>query len=548
MTRMPNTFFKKSKTIANDFLQSIVFIDDRAYLEANSKDSNEIRMHDFDALKVTQAFAKKQKICAVYKPETKEDIDNLIELAKKADITVLDWQIRIVEEAKEGESEQDAENDDPRGPHTIRLIKEILSDPLTGSGSLKLILVYTGDLALQDITDTIFEELQKEKILELAKDNCKIFTKNVKILVIAKPSEEKDGQGKFKHNPELNERIVKYEDLPDFVLNEFTLMTNGLLSNFVLQSLNILRRNTFRLIKIYNTQLDPAFAIHRLLLPNPDDSKEQMVELFSDSVNGLLNYNNAGEILAIKEIENWTNENLTLNYTVPISGKNIRIDNNFVNKLLDSGVDTSLKEYWAANNFGELSSNGLSTFTKLIHEKGASFLTPQYGDSNNIDCEFSILTHHKSNLKQPSSYPKMSLGTLIKELSTDGSNAKYFVCIQAKCDSVRLKKERKFLFLPLTKSASSKFQIVVSEDSYTKLQIIKDTYELKTIKFKPIDEGDSILAEKQESNFVFKSTYNEQYIWICDLKDLHSQRISSNYAYQLSRIGLDESEWLRRSS
>ena len=544
---MADKFFEKSKTIANDFLQSIVFIDDRAYLESNNKDSNEIRMHDFDALKVTQAFAKKQKICAVYKPESKEDIDNLIGLAKKADITVLDWQIRIIEEAKEGESEQDAENDDPRGPHTIRLIKEILSDPLTGSGSLKLILVYTGDLALQDITDTIFDELQKEKISELAKDNCKISTKNVKILVIAKPSDDEDGQSKFKHNPELNERIVKYEDLPDFILNEFTLMTNGLLSNFVLQSLNILRRNTFRLIKIYNNQLDPAFAIHRLLLPNQDDSKDQMVELFSDSVSGLLNYNNAGEVLAVKEIRDWTNQKLAINYSATISGKTIKVDNNFVNNLFDSGVETWLKKYWADNNHGELSNGAVTNFVKLI-EKGSSFLIPEWEDSNNVDCEFSILTHHKSNLKQPSSHPKMSLGTLIKQLPGDGCDARYFVCIQAKCDSVRLKKERKFLFLPLTKATSSKFQIVVLEDSYSKLQIVKDTYELKTIKFKPNDDGDSILAEKQDSKFVFKSTYNEDYVWICDLKDLHSQRISSNYAYQLSRIGLDESEWLRRSS
>jgi hypothetical protein len=33
-----------------------------------------------------------------------------------------------------------------------------------------------------------------------------------------------------------------------------------------------------------------------------------------------------------------------------------------------------------------------------------------------------------------------------------------------------------------------------------------------------------------------------------DLKDLHAQRIVDEYASQLSRVGLDESEWLRRGA
>ncbi len=35
--------------------------------------------------------------------------------------------------------------------------------------------------------------------------------------------------------------------------------------------------------------------------------------------------------------------------------------------------------------------------------------------------------------------------------------------------------------------------------------------------------------------------------WILELKEAHAQRIVNNFAAQLSRVGLAESEWLRRT-
>ena len=57
---MPNNFLATAESIANDFLQSVVFIDDKAY---TSETSNE---HYFNALEISNQFAKSQKICAVY--------------------------------------------------------------------------------------------------------------------------------------------------------------------------------------------------------------------------------------------------------------------------------------------------------------------------------------------------------------------------------------------------------------------------------------------------------------------------------------------------
>ena len=200
---MSNSFFDKSKEIANGFLQSIVFIDDRAF--ATDGPNN----HDFDAKQITQVFAKTRKICAVYNPETRVDIENLALLIKKADVAVLDWQINLKEVVDS--SEKDADDDDPRGPHTKRIISEILSDPLTGKGSIKLILIYTGEIDLPGITDEIYDYLNTINIEGLKKGDCSVFTENIKILVVAKPASEDDTDGlKFKHNPKLNSKVIPY--------------------------------------------------------------------------------------------------------------------------------------------------------------------------------------------------------------------------------------------------------------------------------------------------------------------------------------------------
>ena len=119
--------------------------------------------HDFDAYAITKAFALHHKICAVYKPKTEQDIDNLAQIVKKADITVLDWQIDLFTEvpSKESEEEDDV-SEDLRGIHTLKIIRAILLDSTASKGGLKLILVYTGTTNLDGIAEAIHKNLKSE--------------------------------------------------------------------------------------------------------------------------------------------------------------------------------------------------------------------------------------------------------------------------------------------------------------------------------------------------------------------------------------------------
>ncbi len=534
---MNNPFFEKSKEIANNFLQSIVFIDDKAYSGITAEDPN----HDFDAQKVSMAFAKEKKICGVYQPKSKKDIADFKIIVKKADVIILDWKIILNDTAIE-DPNADADAEDPRGLYTLEILKDILEDSSKNKESLKLIVIYTGETDLNEITDTIFEELSGIKS-DLQKESCQLYSSNIKILIRAKSSVGDDEVDiKFNHLKDFRDKIIKYKDLPSFVLNEFTSMTSGLLSNFVLYSLTTIRENTFKLIALYNKELDDAFVAHRLFLPNPNDSKDHLIDILSQSIQALLNYNEVGEKSISKElIESWIDLK-TIGTIIEVSKNKIQINNEFVKKWSETnfietviGIHADIDKSKAATKLNEFSKSGGSSFIK--------------GSDNKIkDIEFSILTHHKSNLKNQSAIPKLTLGSIVLKEGMEGSN-EYFLCIQAKCDSVRVTDNTRFLFLPLEPvSDGKKFHFVVQDldGNHLKLNVLKDTYKLKTIKFNPSANSDSVIADKESLNYYFTSTHNEKLYWICDLKDLHAQRIANLYASQLSRVGLDESEWLRR--
>ncbi len=542
---MSDAFFRTSKIIANDFLQSVVFVDDRAFV--TEEKNNE---HEFNAVQITRAFANSQKVCAVYRPESIQDIDNLAILAKKADVTVLDWRIDGITDENEGDEngEEDADEIDPRGPHTLKIIRTILADPLTGKGSLKLILIYTGETDLPGITDAVHDNLQKESIENVKKGDCTIFTENIRILVLAKRA----GKGQFKHNPELKNKIVSYEDLPDFILMRFTEMTAGLLTNFVLQSLTAIRANTFRFIKLYQKDLDASFVMHRLLLPNREDSEEQLIETLTLSIEALLNYQNTGDAVSRDKVFDWLNSRSFTNKAISIRGKGLIVDDAFIKDWETDGFVTACKNKWAVSNFGAISKSLIADFEdierKQLHKAGSIYLREE-NETVDIDCKFSILTHHRSNLKQPSKVPRLTLGTLIKQELPEGAEVReerYYLCIQARCDSVRVNALRKFLFLPLEKADNSKFHFVIEENDFTKLRIKKEAFELRTIKFEPNSEHQVVLASEDDGKYFFDSNHDERFIWLADLKEAHAQREVNNFAAKISRVGLDESEWLRR--
>lgn len=552
---MSSPFFNTSKQIASDFLQSIVFIDDKAFDNPLNKGE-----HDFDAYAVTNAFASYQKICAIYKPKNEQDISNLAQLAKKADVTVLDWQIDLHTEvpSKESEEEDDV-NEDLRGIHTLRIIREILLDPVASKGGLKLILVYTGTPNLDDIAEAIHKNLESNGI-SLKRTFCEVCADNIKILVIAKTDQtlatEGGPQGQFAHNPDLKGRVVSYEQLPNYIIERFAKITTGLLPNFVLKALTVVRENTFKFVSLYNKDLDKAFLAHRLLLPDQNDSKELLVELFAHSIHSLLTYNSVAETVGTDNVLSWIDtQKLSAHLNIVCKNdkkKKVDIDNEFFKLWSKHGFVKAATELWQTHTYGTVDDKQEENFKVSLRKLKGHFLSDDINDPQ--DRQFSILTHHKSIFKPTPVSPRLTLGAVVR-----GKKSGYWVCIQQRCDSVRIYGVRRFLFLPLEElkpNSEGDFHFVTEQG--VRLKLKKKSFELKTIKFLSNNKNGVIKAKKQNGKFFFtpyhyganrrtqRNKNDELLEWIFDLKDLHAQRIAIEFANELSRVGIDEAEWLRR--
>jgi hypothetical protein len=130
----------------------------------------------------------------------------------------------------------------------------------------------------------------------------------------------------------------------------------------------------------------------------------------------------------------------------------------------------------------------------------------------------------------------------------------YWLCLQPRCDCVRIRDKRDFVFIPLKKlntmGNNAIFHIIVEdEDSeFSKLKLINQNYETVKLEFTSNGSPEEIIkAFEKEGNFYFKTSDSTlKFRWIAELKDDQAQRIANNFAAQISRVGLDESEWLRR--
>ncbi|GEM_PF-344241 len=547
--KMNSSFFKKSKAVADDFIQSIVFLDDRVYQkQGNEQDI----IHDLDAFEITKAFASRKKICAVYDPQTNEDISHFKSIAHKADIIVLDWFIEIDNPDGEegGDDEADADDQDIKGTYTKDIIKSIVTN---ASDGLKIILVYTGETDLGGISEEINNLLANSS---LNTECCKIDIGKIRILVRAKSNNQEGDDTRFNHSPHLKNKVLKYSQLPDFLLNEFTKLTEGLLSNFALSSLSILRTSTSKILGLYSKHLDYAYLEHKSAIPNSEDAENLLIDLFKDSIGDLLHYKQLNRQISKKIVKDWMTDrikkvNLSLKKkdgTIYNPDETFERSKELLLNLIYSDEKDVQKKF--VNIFTPLSASKKKAeeFVKYLKLNNIDlFINPaEIGSKGDLISDFARLTHHKNVFLPRGAKPILSLGSVVK----GNKSQKYFICIQQKCDSVRIgnDEQRKFLFLPLEPTEDENFNFITHDN--IKLRLSNKSYGLRTLKFTSTRDG-VVEAKKVREKFLFSQIYNkrsdEKFEWVLDLKDLHSQRIVTDYAATLSRVGLDESEWLRRS-
>ncbi len=504
---------------AKRFLRTAILVDDEAYMYGNGSDApkgevvtpgrqlrapraeehsklSDTETHSLNARSIMDAFSAKGVVCGVVGPTHSE-----LEAMKRADIVVLDWFM------------QDGTPD-----YTLKLLKKLLTEE-QDRNALRLIAIYTGEADLEGIGRSILHELQTDQLnLKQSEEKTTITFDHGRIALYAKPAV---------NLPErLNNRRVAENELPGRLVADFASMTEGLLPGIALTALTAAREDEHKILARFSAELDPAFVSHAICLPHAENAEWHFVTHVAEELRGLVDEAVAAESPAGNTaIKHWIRRK---------AGKNQSFK--FGNRVLQPQdtvdlVTKSLKE------------------VEGISEKDFKYLSSLFAgsDATHLDQELAWLMSFRTIYNAPA--PRLWLGSVVAMIKNDAEE-KPLLCIMPRCDSVRLESKTTFPFLSLIEP-EKKFpnQIVAQINrEFVRYSIGVRPSDWVLADFEPEAGIGAVPAKRAEQNnqFEFTDTCGVHYVWRGELKAEYAQRVAQSFASTLSRVAVDESEWLRR--
>ena len=523
---------------ATEFLQTVVVIDDKPYFDRVSDEvgkesmsaagqetenaANDIHPNlqkpvgdkpssmadpeELDVKTLIDEFANKGIACAVLWPYSVDDgFSQATKLTEVADIVVLDWIIN---------------NDNGR------TAKELIQGMLEGDGNTdrtRLIAVYTGQPGLTGVPESCAQVLTEYFGTEPESLCDFTFQSGAVRLAIF-------GKERTRFSPldeEVAKRIVATSELPQRLIREFASMTNGLLPNLAIAGLSEIRSQTHRLLKQFSRDLDPAYLGHRLLIRSPQDAEDHALAML------------VAEILSVLESTDVTKYVGTNAICARIEEISLAGDLRFEHLPIDGADDIPfLVENGVTHK--DFSFGGWK-WAKVTH----AFAQNEMADDSNR--QFAHLMNVKTRYGERD--PCLTLGSILH--SKQDENDSYWICMQPKCDAVRITEAKPFPLIPLKRVSdhSKDFTIVVKhQNSWVLLEVPQNPFHIKMFEFQPTDHVRQLVTTERCGNMpMFKSVDGQVFEWIDELKDEHSQRIANDFAASFARVGLSESEWVRRS-
>ena len=564
MTEVVNTsdFAEQSKKVAQRFLRNVLLLDDRALIrpapilskkqatlvppgpesvgaELSLTTQVQPGAESLDADELVRGFAKLGVMCAPLVPNTDgaggEDsfVKDVSDAAERADILVLDW---WMSGNRNWSKTQLAE----------RVIRKILELDQVAGGRLRLVAIYTGELRTARIL---------EKVKRLVGRRYPGFA--------ALPVGDANGaqvdwlsKGPFRlvvipknYGAEVGDRVSE-SGLAYRLVEEYSELTHGLLRNVAFRGLAALRERAHQMLATFEDDIDPAFLIHRALLPNANDAESHVIEILGSELLAILEEQGAAIEAGSEAIEGW------LHYHGPDSFVEVdgllkwgqcKID--AWSRVLTGGVS------YDSRPKGEVSRAEVDDLTDVLRSKGTQALVPR--DANHQGYDYGEIARQAnfrfaSLMKMRNVYteerPHLTLGTVLFR-KYDG---KYFVCLQPKCDSVRLRNSTPFPLLSLTiVEEQDKYDLILKgegeENEWICLVVRTRSRNLELPTFTPEGTSGRVVATKKAGRFSFKDDKRVEYRWVAAMKDEHALKVVSDLSSNLARPGPNDSEWLRRN-
>jgi len=498
----------------------------RLDLELTAPDEDQLRQaaqdHPLVAKALIDAFADVGVVCSVLSPEKGDQIEErFLRAAARADLLVLDWELH-----KDG------------GSTARQLIKAVFDqDSNAPRKRLRVIAIYTGQPGLSDIIDEIRthlgldEEAVADGGMSLARDNWRItaFAKRL--------GEEL--------RPELDDRQIAESDLPKRLATEFARLTDGLVPAVTLAALAAIRSDTHRVLQALPADLDIGYLGHRVASPFPEDVQGHLVEMIAAEITSVLGEHDVGKSADVAVIEEWLavarSDDPPLKCGAALTPKR-SFDAGEMTKLLEIGLGLD-------EELGQHKKEGISvdTLKKKIRPKAAHLFTNDAAEADESADIFALRTAVRTVYSRPRRI--LRLGTIV--LRDD----RYLVCLQPRCDSVRLKPgvARGYPFLPLKvvdrdEAAPHEFVVQRPDDhELLRLQLSIKPYTLVTYDFLGGPHRYVEATEAGPNAWELKDASDNPLRWVAELKPEFAQRVAVNLAAEIARVGLAESELVRLS-
>lgn len=548
----PQTFFDESRLIAEKFIQTVVAVDDNISFGERPNSINHSDLHvqvpddesglgtssvgthelsldapdlnsNLNYQELSACFANKSILCSalkVYEGDGGEQqtINATFNISKKADITILDWQM---------ESEQSNYGNIAKGA-----IKKLLQYDVDGNGRLRLILIYTSESintvlgALNGQLTEFQPKIEHEKEIQFSCENLSLC----KVVVINKQT--------------------TIESLVDRSIEEFTHMTCGLLSNATLSAITEIRDKTHHHLFKFNKKLDSAYISHVLgLISLPamresahDVAFDYAVDLISEELKSDLQTSKyLKDSLTSQTLRKWPvykNPQNEIIHSITVGeSEPVVLENERMQRILSVITDDDLKNI--LDEKPEFPKTKKKNRFDLFQDSYIQF--KRVGEDNrNEHLQLSAIECLRRDPLSVSSEfePVLKQGTIIRKDDT------YFVCIQPICDSVRLTFATSFLFLKSEKLDDTNFSHVIRHSEGYKCLRFKSTSRfVSLIEFTPTNK--MVRATKQENINVFQSTNEDVYEWCGELKQAIYQELVNAVSASIARVGFDSFEWLR---
>ena len=465
-------------------------------------------------------------VCAIVQPGKRDHVINKVsKAAERADIISLDWRMH---------------SDD--GDIAKSIIRKIVQKDSRSGGRLRLIAIYTGVIDQDRICKSILSSIPKimrEQYNIRETDKCIVSDHGLRIVCLQK--------GGGVRRAKL--QTVEEKDLPERLLVEFSNLSTGLLSNVALVTIAAVRNSTHHVLGKFTGTMDGPYFHHRAILENPTNAEDYAVSVVLSELKGAVDKQEIAAAAAGREAIGNRIRNMVGDTSK--SKKLFRKDQKDEKEIpIESIVSITCDGWNISSNDKKIEEMSLGRANIRKGFSGLFDKSYQVGRSNMM--AFASLTGVQSH---SSSYlhgkaPRLNLGSVI----TADQN-KYLLCLQATCDTVRVKDNHQFYFVPLIEEEEMPEHVVPipipgNIQKYLGLSVEERAYSKAiSLKFSPNSEGEgsTVRATKisGKSGYYFTDVDDKAYEWIANLKQRRALRSTQWVGQEMSRIGFDEFDAFR---